>query len=192
MWGKERTEFEKAIEKLLNEYDTADWENRFVVGGAMEVLFCALVNSLGFSSKWLKETRYDVEIEKVKFSLKSNFKGGGDIRLINVLGEESVSWAEPTIFFISELGICYADPSMGLQTRRTSDALVINTKEIKALVEENDEWLIRVKIPLKAGKRGKLRTASYSVAKAILDEIESKHLLNGLSKLAISGEERND
>ncbi|MGC8843893.1 MAG: hypothetical protein ACP5QS_08130 [bacterium] len=93
MWGKERTEFEKAIEKLLNEYDTADWENRFVVGGAMEVLFCALVNSLGFSSKWLA-------------------------------------------------GNLLCRPFNGLTNEK--------------------------------------------------NEIESKHLLNGLSKLAISGEERND
>lgn len=33
------TEFEKAIEKLVTEYDTANWENRFVVGGVLEFYF---------------------------------------------------------------------------------------------------------------------------------------------------------
>jgi len=45
------SEFQKALEKLVYEYDTADWENRFIVGGALEVLFCALLNSMGFKCK---------------------------------------------------------------------------------------------------------------------------------------------
>lgn len=83
-------EFEKAVEKLITEYDTANWENRFVVGGALEILFCALLNSVGFKCKWLKETRYDIEINGIKYSMKSNFTGAGDIRLINILGNEIV------------------------------------------------------------------------------------------------------
>ena len=184
---EEREEFEKAVEKLLSEYNTADWENRFVVGGAIEVLFCALLNSLGFSTKWLKEARYDVEINGIKFSLKSSFTGSGDIRLINVLGDESVSWNEPTIFFISEIGICYADPAMALHTKRTSDALVIKAKELKSFVEENDRWLIKVSIPRKTMFYGSVKTASFSVAKTVLEEINSKYLLKNLPKIQHQG-----
>jgi hypothetical protein len=187
---EEREEFEKAVEKLLSEYDTANWENRFVVGGAMEVLFCALLNSLGFSTKWLKEVRYDVEINGLKFSLKSNFTGAGDIRLINVLGDESVSWNEPTIFFISEVGICYADPAMDLQTKRTNDAVVLKAEEIKSFVEENEKWLIKVNIPRKPTNHDTIKTASFSVAKTVLEEINSKYLLRSLPKIERQGGEK--
>jgi len=170
------SEFEKAIQKLVREYDTANWENRFVVGGALEVLFCALLNSMKFKCKWLKETRYDIEINNVKFSLKSNFTGEGDIRLINILGDKKAVWDEPTIFFISDIGICYADPSMELSTKHTSDALTIKTKDIKNMIEENDEWLISVSIPRKPVNSAKIKTASFDVAKSILEEINSKYL----------------
>jgi len=169
-------EFEKAVEKLVTEYDTANWENRFVVGGALEVLFCALLNSIGFKCKWLKEARYDIEINGIKYSMKSNFTGTGDIRLINILGDEIVEWEEPTLFFISDLGICYADPMMGLPTKQTSDALVIRTKDIKSMVEKDDKWALHVKIPRKSRNSKKIKTASYDVAKSILEEINSKYL----------------
>jgi len=169
-------EFEKAVERLVMEYDTANWENRFVVGGALEVLFCALLNSMGFRCKWLKEARYDIEINTVKFSMKSNFTGAGDIRLINILGDEIVEWEEPTLFFISDLGICYADPGMGLPTKRTGDALIIRTRDIKSMLEKDDRWLLPVKIPRKPRNSKKIKTASYDVAKSILDEINSKYL----------------
>ena len=126
-------EFEIAIKNLVTQYDTANWENRFVVGGALEVLFCALVNSIGLKCIWLKETRYDIKINGVKFSLKSNFTGIGDIRLINILGDERVIWSEPTLFFISGAGLYYADPLMNLPTKHTNDALVINANEIKKI-----------------------------------------------------------
>ncbi|MHC1625727.1 MAG: hypothetical protein ACXQTN_00045 [Methanoculleaceae archaeon] len=93
------TEFEKATEKVITGYHTADWENRSVAGGSPEVLPCALLNSIGFISKWLKEAGYDIEINDVKSSMKSNFTGTGEIRLINIIGDEIVEWEEPTLFF---------------------------------------------------------------------------------------------
>ncbi len=175
------SEFERAIEKLVTEYDTANWENRFVVGGALEVLFCALLNSLGFKCKWLREARYDIEINGIKFSMKSNFTGAGDIRLINILGDETVEWEEPTLFFISNLGICYADPIMGLPTRHTRDALVIKTSDIKSMIE--DKWILNVKIPRKPKSSKKIKTASYDVAKSILEELSSKYLRKHLPEI---------
>ncbi len=169
-------EFQIALQKLVSEYDTANWENRFVVGGALEVLFCALLNSIGYKCKWLKEARYDIEINGIKFSMKSNFTGTGNIRLINILGDEIVDWEEPTLFFISDVGICYADPEMGLETRHTGDASVINVKQIKELIEFDDNWLIPIKIPKKPKNSVKIKTASYDVAKSILEGIDSKLL----------------
>jgi hypothetical protein len=175
-------EFEKAVQKLVEEYNTANWENRFVVGGALEILFCALLKSLGFQCKWLKEARYDVKVNKMKFSLKSNFVGSGDIRLINILGDEKATWEEPTLFFISSLGICYADPQMNLRTKHTRDALVINTREIKNLVKNHNEWLISISIPRKSRSPKEAKTASYDVARSILEEINSQYLKKYIPK----------
>ncbi|MEO0195421.1 MAG: hypothetical protein ABIL67_00015 [candidate division WOR-3 bacterium] len=160
-------EFQTALQKLVSEYDTTNWENRFVVGGALEVLFCALLNSIGYRCKWLKEARYDIEINGIKFSMKSNFTGTGDI---------IVDWEEPTLFFISDVGICYADPEMGLETRHTHDARVINVRQIKELIERNGSWLIPIVIPKKPKNSLRIKTASYDVAKSILEEINSKYL----------------
>jgi len=169
-------EFERAIQKLVEDYNTANRENRFVVGGALEILFCTLLKSLGFQCKWLKETRYDIEVRGVKFSLKSNFINSGDIRLINILGNEKATWKEPTLFFISNIGICYADPLMGLQTKHTSDALTIKFKTLKNLFENNRDLVIPILIPKKFKNTETNKIASYDVVKSILEEIDSQHL----------------
>ncbi len=174
------SEFKKAIQKLIVEYNTADWENRFIVGGVLEILFTALLNSLNFECKLLKEQRYDIQIDGVKFSLKSNFVGSGDIRLINVLGNGKVSWEEPTLFFISEKGIYYADPEMKLVTKQIRDALTIGTKEIEKI---SSEWKITILIPRKLKNSKVIKTASYDVAKFILEEIGSQYLKNYLPKI---------
>lgn len=169
-------EFETALRKLIKDYDTSNWENRFVVGGALEVLFCSLLNSLGFKCIWLKEARYDLNINDIEFSLKSNFTGSGDIRLINVLGDKEVKWDEPTLFFISDIGVCYVDPKMNIETSYKGDALTIKTKDIIAFVEKDKNWLLNIKIPRKSQNPERIKTASYSIAKSILEDINSKHL----------------
>jgi hypothetical protein len=169
-------EFEKAIQKLVNEYNTANRENRFIVGGALEILFCALLKSLNFQCKWLKEARYDIEVNGIKFSLKSNFTGSGDIRLVNILGDERAIWEEPTLFFVSGIGICYADPSMNLETKHTSDALTINLKSLKNLFENNKDLVISISIPRKPQNSEAIKIASYDVVKSILEEINSQYL----------------
>ncbi len=176
-------EFEKALETLLQEYDTADWENRFVVGGVLEILFCALLNSMGFNAKLVKGKRYDLIIDEISFSLKSNFIGSGDIRLINILGNKKAYWKEPTIFFISNIGICYGDYKLGLKTKSTKDALTINIKEIKNLIKKDEKWHIPFSVIRKPKKpKNQRKTASYDVAKSILESIESKYLINFIPK----------
>jgi len=44
------------------------------------------------------------------------------------------------------------------------------------MIEENDEWLISVSIPRKPVNSAKIKTASFDVAKSILEEINSKYL----------------
>ena len=65
---------------------------------------------------------------------------------------------------------------MEIATKHTSDALVIETKEIKKMIENNKEWVIPILIPLKPKNSKEIKTASYDVAKAILEEIKSQYL----------------
>jgi len=180
-----KEEFIKALDRLVSSYDTRNRENRFVVGSALELLFCVFLNSLHFKTKWIsEETRYDIEIDSIRFSLKSSFTSSGSIRLINILGNKKAVWNEPTIFFISDLGICYVDPNMGFKTKHTSDALTIQIRDIKKFVEKDKKWLIEIDIPHKPNKKEKIKTASYDVVKSILDEIGSKYLKNYFYKIS--------
>ena len=85
------------------------------------------------------------------------------------------------IVFIGGVGICYADPEMDIETRHKRDALVVSVGKIKEVIEQsNNEWLISIDIPRKPQNPTKIKTASYGVAKSILDEINSKYLRNHL------------
>uniref|UniRef100_A0A7V3ZVB9 Uncharacterized protein n=1 Tax=candidate division WOR-3 bacterium TaxID=2052148 RepID=A0A7V3ZVB9_UNCW3 len=55
---------------------------------------------------------------------------------------------------------------MGLATKYTSDALVIETKEIKKMIENNEEWVIPILIPLKPKNSKEIKTASYDVCQS--------------------------
>ncbi|GIW67540.1 MAG: hypothetical protein KatS3mg096_408 [Candidatus Parcubacteria bacterium] len=173
-------EFKLAANELIKEYNTANRENRFIVGGAIEILFSVLLKSLNFRVKWLSgEMRYDLMIDNIGFSLKTNFTGNGDIRLINILGNKEAKWEEPTIFLISGIGMCYSDPEIGnFQTKHTNDALTINVKQIINFVKNHPQFLI--KIILKKKQRdiqNSTKTASMDVAKVILEKIQSRHLI---------------
>lgn len=175
-------EFRESLNRLISDFDTSNMENRFIVGGVLEILFCALVRSLGFSSNLLtNERRYDIEIDGIKFSLKSNFTGRGSINLINFQGSgQDIEWSEPTMFFIGGEGIFYADPSLGRiksKIRRKSDSLSLDVVQ----VVENG-YKIQVNIPRKKEGRPK-KIASHMVAKSLLEEIGSKKLIQNLPEL---------
>ena len=184
--GEVENEFVRAIDKLVAEYDTAIYENRFVVGGAVEFLFVALVRALGFNVGHVgtSEKRGDFEVEGLRFSLKTNFTGKGEIRLINKLGQDvNVTWDEATIFIISGLGIIYADPDLlttGIVDK--GDALVVSAENLKSFIEKQDDFWIKVQIPYKPNAVISSRIASFDIAIAILEETKSKILIKFLSK----------
>ncbi|NPA79523.1 MAG: hypothetical protein GXO29_00525 [Thermotogae bacterium] len=178
--GRYREEFERALDLLVKSYDTRNHENRFVVGGAVEVLFCALLRALGFRCEWLRERRFDLRIDGRSFSIKSNFTGRGTLRLINVMGDGRVEWGEPTLFFIGGRGVFYADPCMDVRVKRESDALTIRAEEI---FKAGGIWRINLKVPVKPKSSTRIRTASYDVARSVLEQIGSillrEHLPEG-------------
>ncbi len=103
-------------------------------------------------------------------SLKSNFTGRGAVRLINVMGDGSVEWNEPTIFFIGGYGVFYADPCMNVRSRRTSDALTVRVEDVLGV---GDSWRIDLRVPVKPKRTAHIKTASYDVARSVLEQIGS-------------------
>ncbi len=87
------------------------------------------------------------------------------------------------MFFISKLGICYADPDINLKIKYTKDAITVNVKEIKKIVKDNPQWLIPIAIPIKPKCPEQVKTASYDVAISILEQINSKYLKIYLPKI---------
>jgi hypothetical protein len=182
-------EFVKAIEHLLKEYDTSIYENRFIVGGVIEYIFIALLKALGFNASHSgeKDKRTDIAVEyggnELKFSIKTNFTGKGDIRLINKLGKGSkIFWDEPTIFLISGLGIVYADSRfLGDRTIDKGDAIVINVNSIKIFSDENSDYKVNLEIPVKSEISPSFHTASFDIAKSVLERSNSKILIKYLS-----------
>ncbi len=182
-------EFVKAVKHLLEEYDTSIYENRFIVGGVIEYIFIALLKALGFNASHSGENdkRTDISVEyrgnELRFSIKTNFTGKGDIRLINKLGRGSeIFWDEPTIFLISGIGIVYADPGfLGDRTIDKGDAIVINVNCIKDFSDKNSYYKVNLEIPIKSEISSSFHTASFDVAKSVLERSNSKILIKYLS-----------
>lgn len=53
--------------------------------------------------------------------------------------------------------------------------------DIKDMIKKDNRWVIGSKIPRKQKNSKKIRTASYDVAKTILEDIKSKYLKMYLS-----------
>jgi len=182
-------ELEKALATLVGTYDTAIHENRFVVGGATEMLLCAWLRALGFQCKPRSALRTDLVIEDIAFSVKANYAHSSSVRLINVLGEsEGATWEEPTFVLIGGEGLFYIDPSLpSLQEalRRRPDVLEIRTNAILELA--NTDWYLPLQVPRKPKKTETVsRVASQDVAWAVLETIHSQTLREHFPKLEAS------
>ncbi len=173
-------EFENALSKLITDYNTTVYANRFIVGDAVEILLCALIRSVGMKCEISNQERTDLYIQIPNgaggmFSIKSNFTGSGTIRLINVMGSsEGTTWSEPTIFLIAGKGIYYADPYMNIPVNRTGDAITVSIKDLE---KTKDEFKItNVRISEKPHNQQSATSRAYDVVKSILDSIGSKQL----------------
>lgn len=183
-------EFLDAISRLLTEYNTTIYENRFVVGGAIEYILVAAFNALdSVRAKHIGKfnDRLDIEAGKkddrektAHYSIKGVFASPGDIRLINVLGEGgNAEWKEPTIFVLAGIGIVYADYLILPEaTRKTGDALVLVRQSFRKYLEARSEFLIDIKIPHKSGERdlSESKTASEDVARVLLRKYKKLRL----------------
>ncbi len=172
-----KTEYEAAISTLINRYNTTIYENRFVVGGAIEVFTLALLRSVGIAANSYGDETAAGDIilpNNLMFSVKSSFTRTGNIRLINKQGGGHRNWSVATLFLISNIGIIYADPDM-----ISSDELVDSTDAIQlkrstlVRLSEIPDNKIEMNIPLKPPTEQTLFSlkASNAVAQQILSDL---------------------
>lgn len=172
-----RTELEGAIDMLRSAYNTTIRENRFIVGGAIEHFVVATFNGGGFPAQHIGrgDTRIDVMArisesrEEAGFSVKASFSTLS-VRLINMLGESVPKWSDPTLFFLTGIGIVYADPDLlPNATKHAKDAIVLDGRALKAFIGAHPEYVIPLHIEApKTGKIASSKTASEDVARSIV------------------------
>ncbi len=174
-----RRDIELAIGQLLQRFATSIRENRFIVGGVLEVILVAALRASGIQAEdvGISEQRIDIKIPRGGFSVKGHFKRTGDIRLINVLGESSeTEWDTATLFVLHGIGIGYADPDLIGETKRTSDAIVLRYSALRDFLHRNREYLIVCEIPPARSDTVGSELVSRSIAREILKE--TKKLAN--------------
>lgn len=173
-----KSDIETALEALLERFATTIYENRFVVGGALEVIMVAALRAAGIDAidVGAQEARLDVHIPGGGFSVKGHFSGSGSVRLINVLGDSTqASWSEATLFVLHGVGIGYADPELLSNigaVQRTRDAIVIRYSALRDFFRDNPEWLIPCHVPQATRDKADSELVSRAIARQILAQTQ--------------------
>lgn len=169
-----RREVEAAFARLLGDYSTSIRENRFVVGGAAEVIVCAALRAAGVqaSDATLTSTGGDISLPgDTQLSVKGRFsRNASTLRILNVLGASTdAAWQHGTLFLLSEIGIVYADPELLPNcATRTSDAVTLAYRHLRTFLEANEEWVARIEIPFALTDASRSRLTSRTLAFEIL------------------------
>jgi hypothetical protein len=175
-------EFLAACRAVNLRFDTAIYENRFIVGGVVEQLLGASMRAVGCEVDNVAKISRGVDLSSpsldVGFSVKAQFKKGPEIRLVNTMGGSgaNAAWTHATIFVIVGVGIGYADPDLvisGLVPR--SDVLTLKLSALAELWATQTQYLIQCDVPAKPAKSTQSRVASDVVAQDIM--IDFKNLL---------------
>ena len=181
-----QTEVARAVRALYERYDTAIRENRFVVGGALEIILGATLRACGLPvrHRGTEVVDWDLLFEDATagYSIKS-LPRSSSTRLVNVMNRTVTPdlWRAATLFVLPE-GIVYADPDLPWWRERLhdhavlvprSDALVVKRRAIRAFASEHPQWIVSwdnpFALPVQDERRG-VRTASYDVATTILKD----------------------
>lgn len=180
-------EYELAVDTLVERYNTTIYENRFIVGGAVEVFTYALLRSVGINCTLYSEQTKSGDIllpNDKKLSIKSSFKGVASIRLLNKQGSGDRVWNTATLFVVAGVGMIFGAPDMVAPdaVKDVSDAVVLKRAALQNLID-NPLNVIEMEIFQKPPTEmtGFSHKASTAVAKQILFETQSKSLLNAIT-----------
>ncbi|HEY4473670.1 MAG TPA: hypothetical protein VI957_00715 [Candidatus Paceibacterota bacterium] len=173
--GGLRSQLESAVKMLRSSYNTAIYENRFIVGGALEHIMVAAFNGAGIPAQHVGrgDTRVDVlvtsEREDAGYSVKASFSTLS-ARLINTMGNKNPEWKEPSLFLFSGVGIVYADPELLPEATIHGDGvLTLDGKKMRAYITSHPEYVLAIIFDKpKTGKIASSKTASEDVARNIV------------------------
>jgi len=181
---KARQEYENACNILIERYNTTIRENRFTVGGAVEVFTCALLRTVGIDCNLYSEqsTHGDLILPNHKLlSIKGVFTGGADnVGILNKQGKGTRDWTTATLFIVSEVGIVYGTPDMVSpeHLKDKPDQLMLHKKGLTQIISDAKNI-----VPMELSKKpptemaGFAQKASVAVAKQIMRETESELLI---------------
>lgn len=168
-----------ALKTLLNDYNTTIYENRFIVGGAVEYFIYIILKKINLSVSMSGDESIggDIRFNNGKqISIKSSFtKSTPTIRLINTMGDSrNAIWDIPTIFIIASKGIGYADQLLidKKYLQKQKDCLILKTKGLYEYWENNNKHFIEINIPTKKQTllTGDSKKASNEIAKKIIND----------------------
>lgn len=178
-----KAEYETGIKHLIERYNTAIYENRFTVGGVVEVFTLALMRSTGIEIEGCGSEAQGGDLilpNGRMFSLKSSFTRGGSVILVNTRGDSGTDWETATLFVLSNVGIVYGDPDMAQEDdlNRVSDNLQIKRSALNRFAQDPLN-LIPMEIPLKPPTEmaDSSMKASDAVARQLMSELNMHTLL---------------
>ncbi len=136
-----------AFEILVDEYNPHYHENRFIAGGAAEVMLAATMRCVGLenvTNVGIEQAGVDIVVEREGFSVKTTWsQGSSPFGLVNNMGESEPTWTTPTIFVIAGRGIGYADPSLLPDaTRWNGNQLQLLRGPLNRLHREHPQWML--------------------------------------------------
>ena len=172
-----KAEYETGIKHLIERYNTAIYENRFTVGGVVEVFTLALMRSTGIEIEGCGSEAQGGDLilpSGRMFSLKSSFTKGGSVILVNTRGDSGTDWETATLFVLSNVGIVYGDPAMAQEDdlNRVADNLQIKRTALNHFAQDPSK-LIPMEIPLKPPTEmaDSSMKASDAVARQLMREL---------------------
>lgn len=174
-----KTEYERGVSNLVQRYNTAIYENRFLAGGVVEIFTLALMRSTGIEIEdyGARGVGGDLRLHTGEIiSVKSCFTKRRDVILVNTRDDSYTPWTTPTLFVLSNIGIVYGDPTMVNaedDLKRSSDNLSIKHRAVNRLAE-NSLNRIPMRIPFKppADEAANSQKASDAVAIQLMNELE--------------------
>ena len=183
-----KEQFEIAVNTLLRYYNTTIHENRFIVGGAVEVFTCAILRASGIDcTLYSNESKSgDILLQNdKKLSIKGTFTGGpADVKLMNKLGGGDREWDTATLFVISEVGLVFGTPNMVdfRQIKDVKDGVILKKAALEHLIED-DSNVMQLNLERKPPTvmTGLSLKASTAVAKQIMSQSELSELLQAFN-----------
>ena len=186
-----KNEYERGVGDLIQIYNTTIYENRFLVGGVVEVFTLALMRSTGIEIEPCGDTGVGGDLilsNGEMFSVKGCFTPKRDVILVNTRDDSYTPWTTPTLFILSNIGIVYGDPAMVNaedDLKRSNDNLSIRDAAVNRLASDPANRIL-MPIPFKPSTEEAIysKKMSDAVALQLMNELELKILSDQVPDLS--------